>query len=342
LYSQEPLVGELGNLPENWESKVLSWPPKRLWTQVRLSIEMLLHAPDVLFVPAHVVPIVHPQKTVMTVHDIAASRFAMSYSWFERWYSMWSARQACAGSGLIIVPSRFTKDEIVRVFGISIAKQVRVVPHGYDTSFARQAPPGRHEEVLRTYGVVQPFVLSIGRLEEKKNTANMVRAFCEFKKESGLEDLTYVLVGKQGHGYETVRSAIAQSSFDHDVIELGWVAQADLPVLLQSAEALLFVSLYEGFGLPVLEAFAAGTPVITSKGTSLDEVGDGAVRSCDPHSVPEIVSALSAVLTDEKIRTRLIAGGKDRVSQFSWKKAAAMTLEFLLEQTEQVEKSGSL
>ncbi|MEK7065054.1 MAG: hypothetical protein AAB963_01275, partial [Patescibacteria group bacterium] len=94
LYTREPLRGELAKLPENWTVKVLGWAPKRLWTQVRLSWEMLWRAPDVLFVPAHVFPIIHPKKTVMTIHDVAAIKFPKSYGWFERWYSVWSARVA--------------------------------------------------------------------------------------------------------------------------------------------------------------------------------------------------------------------------------------------------------
>ena len=95
LYTNKPLMGDLAVLPEGWSEKVLQWFPGRLWTQIRLSFEMLVNPPDVLFIPAHVFPIIHPKKTVMTVHDIAAIKFPESYNWFERWYSVWSAKFAC-------------------------------------------------------------------------------------------------------------------------------------------------------------------------------------------------------------------------------------------------------
>src|SRR3989339_1868807 len=110
LYTREKLQGDLAELPKNWSNKVLCWPPKIFWTQIRLSLEMLFHKPDILFVPAHVCPIIHPKKTVMTVHDIAALRFPDSYNWLEEWYSLASVRFALKNISKIITPSQFTKD----------------------------------------------------------------------------------------------------------------------------------------------------------------------------------------------------------------------------------------
>jgi len=115
LYTNKPLRGDLADLPENWKENILRWPPKRLWTQIRLSLEMLVHRVDVLFVPAHVVPIIRPKKTVMTVHDIAALKFPDSYNWFERWYSVWSARVALKKLWRVITPSEFTKRELEKL-----------------------------------------------------------------------------------------------------------------------------------------------------------------------------------------------------------------------------------
>src|SRR3989338_7400368 len=132
LYSDRPLEGELAHLPEHWESKVLRWPPKRLWTQMRLSWEMLVRPPDVLFIPAHVFPIIHPKKTVMTVHDVAAVRFPETYNWFELWYTIWSAKTALKKLWKIIVPSEFTKTELSAMSADKNSQNVVVIPHGYD------------------------------------------------------------------------------------------------------------------------------------------------------------------------------------------------------------------
>ena len=132
LYSREKLTGEIAKLPENWTAKVLSWPPKRLWTQIRLSLEMLISPPDVLFVPSHVFPIIHPKKTVMTIHDVAALRFPESYNKFQRWYTIWSAKTGLKKLWKIIVPSNFTKNELLSMKLEQYADKVSVLYHGYD------------------------------------------------------------------------------------------------------------------------------------------------------------------------------------------------------------------
>ena len=157
LYTLEPLKGELANLPENWTQKVLKWPLKRFWTQIRLSWEMSVNPPDVLFIPAHVFPIIHPKKTVMTVHDTAALRFPKSYNWFERWYTLWSARYAVRKLWKVIVPSHFVKKELLEYIGdkryeIGDREKITVIPHGYDERYERyEMGDKRLEEILKKY-----------------------------------------------------------------------------------------------------------------------------------------------------------------------------------------------
>lgn len=334
LYSDKPLEGELAKLPEGWSSKVLKWPPRRLWTQVRLSIEMLLHPPDVLFIPAHVFPFIHPKKTVMTVHDVAATAFPQSYNWFERWYSVFSAKRALKKLWRVIVPSEFTKKELEKLeFRIWNLEKIHVIPHGYNTDYGIVRSTDEVKNTLDTYGITKPFLLSIGRLEEKKNTTRMVEAFNILKASSTFQipDSTFLLVGPPGHGYEAVESAIEQSPHKSDIIRPGWVDADDLPVLMQAAELLVFPSLYEGFGIPVLEAFAAGTPVVASTGNCLEEVGqDGAVYA-DPLSAQDIADKIQLVLEDENQRAKMIARGKEIVKQYSWARAAKETAQILLE-----------
>ena len=320
LYSDTPLKGELSDLPRNWESKVLTWPPKRLWTQVRLSFEMLFSAPDVLFIPAHVFPIIHPKKTVMVVHDIAASVFEESYNFFERWYSLFSARRAVKKLFKVIVPSGFTKSELEREFGV--ADNVSVIPHGVDT---RYRVLDSSDEVLKKYTISHPFFLSVGRLETKKNTERIIQAFDIFCEKAHTPH-QLLLVGKPGHGYEHVRKTFAQSKNRNLIITPGWSSPDDLVHLMNKAQALIFPSLYEGFGLPILEAFLCETPVITSQTGASAEIARGYAHVVDPLKSDDIAQAMK-ILTESK-QDLLEAAAYAR--SFSWERCAKETLRLLL------------
>ncbi|PLX26165.1 hypothetical protein C0581_05145 [Candidatus Parcubacteria bacterium] len=326
LYTNKPLQGDLADLPSGWTQKVLKWSPKRLWTQVRLSWEMLLHRPDVLFIPAHVFPLIHPKKTVMTVHDIAAITFPGSYSWFERWYSVWSARVALKKLWKIITPSEFTKSELeslkVRKFK---SDKIHVIHHGYDKRYSENENKVEIEKALDKYGLKKPFLMSIGRLEEKKNTVRIIKAFEKLRLTT--ENLQLILIGNPGHGYDKVKKVIDNSKYKEDIITPGWVDNNDLPILMSGAEVFVFPSLYEGFGIPVLESLASGTPVVTSKGSCLEEVGGDVCIYVDPADVDSIVHGISDAFDASEIR---IQQGLKHTEGFSWEKCAKKTLETLL------------
>lgn len=325
LYTDTPLTGVLADVPKHWSVKILRWPLGRLWTQVRLSLEMLLSPPDVLWVPAHVFPIIHPTKTVMTVHDVAALRFPESYSRFDRWYTLWSARMALKKLWRVIVPSEFTKKELGTMGDTS---NVQVIRHGYDRQY-RQIEAAACASILQKYGITYPFFLSVGRLEEKKNTRRIIEAFNAFSSRTD-KKYSLVLIGQPGYGYEAVQSAIQQSPYRERIISPGWVDARDIMYLMNATALFLFPSLYEGFGLPILESLACGTPVVAGRGSSLEEVGGDACLYVDPQSVEDIVRGMTSVLngTIHTDRRRVI--GLQRVEQYSWSTAAQATLGSLL------------
>lgn len=326
LYSREKLKAELADLPRHWSSKVLHWPPKRLWTQIRLSFEMLISKPDVLFIPAHVFPLIHPKKTIMTVHDIAAARFPETYNWFERWYSIWSARYAVKKLWKIITPSEFTKKELIDFFGASASK-IKVTPLGLDEEYLTSSSEEDIQSTLKKFRITKPFIMSLGRLEEKKNTARIVEAF-DLVKEN--YDIQLVLVGNPGFGYEKTLQQILKSPHKNAIIQPGWVTPTESKQLLHATKVFVFPSLYEGFGLPVLEAFASGVPVVATKGHSVEEVAQDAALHVDPNSADEIANKTKQCLENETERAILIEKGKKRVSMYTWKKTAEQTAEILL------------
>jgi len=331
LYTNKPLKGVFAELPEGWQEKVLKWPPKRLWTHVRLSWEMLFHTPDVLFIPAHVVPLIHPKKTVMVVHDIASTKFPNSYNWFERWYSLWSVQYALRHVWKIITPSIFTREEMTKTWKEGKQKNIIVIYHGYNTHFNNIIDEKDKYMVMKKYGLQKPFIMSIGRLEKKKNTCKIIETFEMLKnnEQKIRKNVQLLLVGKPGFGYEDIKEKIKHSEYKKDIKIPGWVDQEDLSILLASADVFVFPSLYEGFGLPVLEAMACGTPVVASQGTSLEEVGGDAVTYVDPMSSDDIASAILNVMNNEEYRKEQIKKGLERVKEFSWERCARETLQVL-------------
>lgn len=297
---------------------------------------MLVHPPDVLFVPSHVFPIIHPKKTVMMVHDVGALRFPESYSWFQRWYSVWSARVALKHLWKVIVPSEFTKQELIKTLkhkNIKTREKITVVKHGYARRYCKKDIKDI-EKILGKYSIQKPFILSVGRIEDKKNTVRLIKSFEFLKKNLPHRQANYqlpvtryrlLLIGSHGHGYEKVREAINASPFKNEIIELGHVEPDDLVYIMNAAEVFVFPSLYEGFGLPVLEAMACGIPVVASRGNSLEEVGGDAAVYVDPENIGEIAEGIYRVIHDASLRSELVNKGLERVKLFSWEKCAEET-----------------
>lgn len=326
LYTDIPLIGALGELPPNWSVKVLHWPFRYLWTQVRLSWEMFRHPPDVLWIPSHVIPLIHPKKTVVTLHDIAALREPASFSRFRRWYTLWSARFARKHAWRIIMPSEFAKRE-VEMYTLR-GTDITVIPHGYDMRYGEPSLQSSVDAVLSKYNVTQPFFLSVGRLEEKKNTAQIVRAFTMLRDRISAK---LVLVGNSGYGFDRIKEAIVESPWKQDIHLLGWLPPEDIIVLMHAAQAFVYPSRAEGFGIPILEAMAAGTPVITSdRGGSFDEVAGDAALFVNPHDADDIGEAMEQMLTNESLRHTLSVKGLERVKQFSWQRSAEETFSTFL------------
>src|SRR3989338_2873586 len=287
LYSSSKLIDGLENLPNNWKVKILAWPLGKLWSQIRLSLELWLHPLDIFIAPGQLIPFFTPKKTVAIVHDSAFKVFPHAYNFWGRQYLKWMNRRVVNSAALIITPSQFSKNELIKFYRID-EKKIIVDQLGYDKNFFRPLTTIEKERVpsiQKKYNINKPFLLSINRLEHKKNTKRIVEAFNILKND---QDLQLVLVGKPGVGYTEIKSAIEQSKYKKDIYELGWVEEADLPFLLSVAELFLVPSIYEGFGITLLQAAACGCPVVASDTTSLPEVGSDAVLYVDPEHSEDI------------------------------------------------------
>jgi glycosyltransferase involved in cell wall biosynthesis len=305
-------------------------PFPRLWTHARLSAEMVTRPPDVLFVPSHVLPLVHPKRSVVTVHDLGYRYYPQAHRTRDRLYLDWSTRWNAQQAASVIADSLATKGDLVRAYGVDAAK-IQVVYLGRDEAFNRV----RDESVLagarERYGIAGRYLLYVGTLQPRKNLARVIDAFGRLAADPTTEDIRLVLAGKRGWLYDDLFAQVARLGLEGRVLFPGYVENADLPALFSGAAAFVFPSLYEGFGIPVLEAGACGVPVITSNTSSLPEVAGDAALLVDPHDVDAIADAMYRLMTDEALRAELARRGQENVKRFSWEKCARETLAVLEE-----------
>ncbi len=335
LYSQKanPYVPEL---PFNVKEKVIATP--RLWTMVRLSLEMLFRPIDELFIPSHILPLWLPKKTVVTIHDIAFKMTGMEkvYDLKNSLLLRWSTWRAVQKAYRIIVPSESVKEDLIRIYNCNPEK-IRVVYHGgpdmtgENNPLFRKWPVDQKTQMLNRLGLSDKdlIVLFVGRLEKKKNLANLVAGFARFLKE--YPDWKLVLAGKNGLGYEEILAKITELGLEKSVVMTGYISENEKKFLLEKCRVFAFPSRYEGFGLPILEAFAYRRPVLTSKISSMPEIAGKAAFLADPDKVEEIGVGLKRLVADGVYISKLISEGEKQLAKFSWEKAARETFNILTE-----------
>ncbi len=299
-------------------------PFPRLWTHLRLSWEMARCPPDLLFVPAHVLPIVHPRRSVVTVHDLGYLYYPEAHRLLDRLYLDLSTRYNARAATHLIADSLATKRDLVERYGVEPDK-ITVVYPGYDDATFQ---PVRDEEAIAAvnakYDIAGDYVLFVGTLQPRKNLVRLIEAFSNIQYP--ISSLQLVTVGKKGWLYQEIFRRVEELGLEKRVIFTGYVAEDDLPTLLSGARLSVFPSLYEGFGLPVLEAMACGTPVVCSDASSLPEVAGDAALLVDPLDVGDLAAALERVLRDEALRAELVRRGFEQVRKFSWERCARETL----------------
>lgn len=315
-----------GAAPANAELAVIPFP--RLWTHLRLSAEMAARPPDVLFVPAHVLPLVHPRRSVVTVHDLGYLAYPEAHRPADRryldWSTRWNARQATA----VLADSAATRADLVRAYGVAPDK-IRVVYLGRDESLAPVRDPAALAAVRARYGLGERYLLYVGTLQPRKNLARAIDAYARLAGTAACAGIQLVLAGKHGWLYDDLAARVERLALHGRVLFPGYIEDADLPAVLSGALGFVFPSLYEGFGIPVLEAGACGVPVITSNTSSLPEVAGDAALLVDPHDVDAIADAMHRLVSDPALRAELARRGLENVQRFSWEKCARETLAVL-------------
>jgi glycosyltransferase involved in cell wall biosynthesis len=275
--------------------------------------------------------------TVLTVHDLIFKRFPQYHKPLNRWYLNLTMPLFTKQADLIIAVSEATKRDLVSFYHLDPEK-IRVVYEAADPRFAPQ-PEDVVARVLRKYGLPERYILFVGTIEPRKNLTRFLDVYSALYKE-GLTD-AFVVVGKRGWLEGDFFRRLEDDSLP-PVILPGFVSDEDLPAVYAGAQALVFPSLYEGFGLPMLEAMACGTPVAASRAGSLPEIGGDAAVYFAPDSVDEMVSVLVRLLSDDELAAELGRRGLERAAGFSWRKAAEETLGIYEELASRTSRTGEV
>jgi glycosyltransferase involved in cell wall biosynthesis len=295
---------------------------RRLWTHLGLSRAMQRDNPSALFVPSHVIPVVHPKASIVTVHDLGyLAEPAAHPARTRRMLDMttrWNARAARE----IIAISGQTRDDLVRHYRVDPDK-ITVVHSGVDHDRFRPLPTDFVQPVLSRLGIERPYLFFLSTVQPRKNIVRLVEAW-----ESLDRDLTLVIAGASGWLSEPIERRIAESFASDRIRRLGFVADGDVPALYNGAEAFALPSLYEGFGMGVLEAMACGCPVVTSNQSSLPEVAGDAAVLVDPVDVRSIHDGIAEALTPHR-RAELVDAGLERARSFTWQQTARTTMDVI-------------
>lgn len=263
----------------------------------------VLHCPD-FSRPMHVaIPVVN------TIHDLSYFLPDNYFSFPNRTYKRTLTRFTVRNDSEIVAVSKFTREELVKRFGVQSGR-IHVIYHGFDRLCSSEPLQGE-----------PPFVLYIGTLEKRKNVVTLVQGFTAMRSQSGFPH-RLVLAGKPGRGFDRIQAAIRSSGCGNSIDLPGYLSREKLLQLYRTADALVFPSLYEGFGLPVLEAMSLGTPVICSRAASLPEVGGDAVAYFDPHRPEDIADTLERVLASPGMRSEMRQQGLARAKLFTWEECA--------------------
>lgn len=292
-------------------------------TKLLVPIEFFAGRIDVFHGPCFFVPKSIGCKSVSTVHDLMTLRHpefltqSLNSDFRKKVY-------ASLNADAIIAVSNFTKQEIVELLKFP-EERIRVVYNGISPIFRPIEDRAKIEEIKVKYGVKGPYFLSVGNIEPKKNIETLIRACAKLRKET-IYKYPLLVVGFKGWGFQKVWEVVQQCHSENETLFIGVVDGDELPYLYSGAESFIFPSLFEGFGIPLIEAMACGTPVIASSRTSIPEVTAGAALLVEPLNADGLAAAIYEILSDPERKKGLVERGIERAKFFSWKKTAKETL----------------
>lgn len=323
--------------PPNFETRSLPLSDRALailWHRLRLPLwaELFTGAVDIFHSPDFVLPPVRHARTMLTVHDLSFMRYPQCADANLRAYLNQVVPRSVRRADLVLADSQSTKDDLAELLGVE-PKKIEVVYPGVEERFRPIEDQTLLKEVRERYNLPPRFILGLGTLQPRKNFTRLIEAFASgqvgkyaSEQVDKWASLHLVIAGGKGWLYEDIFATVERLGLEEKVLFPGFVADADLPALYNLAELFVFPSLYEGFGLPPLEAMACGRPVVTSNASSLPEVMGEAGLMVEATDVEGLAEAMQRVLEDDALREGMIARGLEQASKFTWEQAAAKLL----------------
>jgi glycosyltransferase involved in cell wall biosynthesis len=302
---------------------------------------MLFNPVEVLFIPAHTVPVIHPRNTVVTIHGLEYEFFPRAYSWWGRNYMRWVIKNSCRWAKKIIAVSNNTKKDLMALYRVPEDK-IKVVYEGFDREM--QNTNLKMQNGSAKCKISGNYLLFIGRLEERKNIVGIIKAFEVLKDQYKLPH-KLVLAGKPGYGWRNMWYEIENSEYYNDIFLPGYVSEESKWRLLGGADVFLFPTFYEGFGIPILEAQSVGCPVVAGDNSSIPEVigakvepslqrrlnlrRDASAVLVDPNNAGQIADAVYKLIADKNLRSGIIGRGYRNVRRFSWESCTEQISKFI-------------
>ncbi len=313
----------------NYQDRPIPYP--FWWVQTRLGFELNYTLPDVCWMPIQQVPFLAERKTkiVITIHDLAFKYFPQHFPLRDRLKLDFFTETAVKRADKIIAISEATKSDILKFYPKTKPEKIKVIYHGVDAeNFSRKTISEKSRKVLKKYGIKARYLLYVGALQPRKNLETLVKAF-EKLKESGDKKIQLVLAGVPAWKTKKLLEKIENSAFKKDIILTGKVSFEDLPIIYQKAQIFVFPSLYEGFGIPILEAWASKVPVIVADNSSLKEIGGEGVLKFETRNSYDLLKKINILLKHDIIKKELIEKGTKNLAEFNWEKCARETLNFI-------------
>lgn len=294
---------------------------RSVWMQLLLPQILRELKPDLVHFTNYVAPLATGVPYVVSIHDMTLSIVPECHTLKKRLLTSSLIPLVARSAHLILAPSESTRRDIVRLLGIDNGR-IRVIPYAASPLFRPVEGGPRRLEVA--YGVRPPYFLYVGTLEPRKNLCRALRAFARVA--GSLPDHRFVVAGQRGWKYAEVLREAERQELRGRVVFLGYVPEEDLPVLYTHATGFVYPSLYEGFGLPVIEAMACGAPVLTSRSSSLTEIAEGAALLVDPRDEAALADGLYALAADAGLRRDLGTRGRARAAAYSWERTGRETV----------------
>lgn len=327
--------GKVANM--DWPSNFYFIPINlsRFWTQAGLAYKTWVERMDILFVPAHTLPVFGKigLSKVVTIHDLGYEYLPQYHQFPQKYYLNWSTAHAVKTADRIIAVSENTKSDLIKKLNVD-KKKIKVIYEGVDIAKYRiKYGKEDRDNVFKKYSINGNYILSVGTIQPRKNYERLIESFGEimFSDQLTISDqekkLQLIIVGKKGWDWKKIIEKPFHLGIENRVKFLDYLEEKELVILYQNARCLIFPSLYEGFGLPILEAMASGCPVLASKVSSLPEVAGEAALYFDPYNIYSIKDCLIRFFGNNSLSKALIVKGKIKANSFSWKNTARETLQ---------------